>query len=117
MAFKMKTIAQLLGLSEKYSKPSSVVFEKNLPKNVLGEIDMNGVITIDGRMTEKQKASTVAHERGHLKQIRTGVLRFDTNNYYYKPKLSGKTIVIPNSQIDPRRRDLPWEASLKRKKK
>ncbi len=49
---------------------------------------MNGVITIDGRMTEKQKASTVAHERGHLKQIRTGVLRFDTNNYYYKPKLS-----------------------------
>ena len=112
----MKSIAQLLGLSEKHSKPSSVVFEKNLPKNVLGEIDMNGVITIDGRMTEKQKAKTVAHERGHLKQIRTGVLHFDTNNYYYK-KTGRKPLVIPNSQIDPRRRDLPWEASLKRKKK
>ena len=117
MAFKMKTIAQLLGLSEKYSKPSSVVLEKNLPPGVMGEIDGNGTITIDGRLSEKQKAKTVAHERGHLKQIRTGVLRFDTNNYYYKPKLSGKTIVIPNSQIDPRRRDLAWEASLKRKKK
>ena len=113
MAFKMKSIAQLLGLSEKHSKPSSVVFEKNLPKNVLGEIDMNGVITIDGRMTEKQKAKTVAHERGHLKQIRTGVLHFDTNNYYYK-KTGRKPLVIPNSQIDPRRRDLLWEKDLKK---
>ena len=83
MAFKMKSIGELLGFSEKYSKPNSIVFEKNLPPRVMGEIDMNGVITIDGSMPEKQKASTVAHERGHLKQIRTGVLRFDTNNYYY----------------------------------
>tara|TARA_R100001460_G_scaffold785_2_gene3453 strand:+ start:8049 stop:8375 length:327 start_codon:yes stop_codon:yes gene_type:complete len=108
----MKSIAQLLGLSEKYSKPSSVVFEKNLPPGVMGEIDMNGVITIDGRMTKKQKAKTVAHERCHLKQIRTGVLRFDTNNYYYK-KRGGKTKVIPNVQIDPRRRDLIWEKQCK----
>ena len=109
----MKSIAQLLGLSEKHSKPSSVVFEKNLPKNVLGEIDMNGVITIDGRMTEKQKAKTVAHERGHLKQIRTGVLHFDTNNYYYK-KTGRKHLVIPNSQINPKKRDLPWEKELEK---
>jgi|TARA_R100000081_G_scaffold34257_1_gene15767 ABC-type cobalamin transport system ATPase subunit len=108
----MKSIAQLLGLSEKYSKPSSVVFEKNLPPGVMGEIDMNGVITIDGRMTEKQKAKTVAHERCHLKQIRTGVLRFDTNNYYYK-KTGRKTKVIPNSQIDPRKRNLIWEKKCK----
>ena len=109
----MKSIAQLLCLSEKHSKPSSVVFEKNLPKNVLGEIDMNGVITIDGRMTEKQKAKTVAHERGHLKQIRTGVLHFDTNNYYYK-KTGRKPLIIPNSQIDPRDRNLPWEKELEK---
>jgi len=108
----MKSIAQLLGLSEKYSKPSSVVFEKNLPPGVMGEIDMNGVITIDGRMTKKQKAKTVAHERCHLKQIRTGVLRFDTNNYYYK-KRGRKTKVTPNVQIDPRRRDLIWEKQCK----
>ena len=113
MAFKMKSIGELLGFSEKYSKPNSIVFEKNLPPRVMGEIDMNGVITIDGRMPEKQKASTVAHERGHLKQIRTGVLRFDTNNYYYN-KTGRKPLVIPNSQIDPRRRDLPWEKDLKK---
>ena len=113
MAFKMKTIAQLLGLSEKYSKPSSVVFEKNLPPGVMGEIDANGTITIDSRMTEKQKAKTIAHERGHLKQIRTGVLHFDTNNYYYK-KTGRKPLIKPNSQINPKRRDLPWEKALEK---
>jgi len=109
----MKSIGELLGFSEKYSKPNSIVFEKNLPPGVMGEIDMNGVITIDGRMPEKQKDSTVAHERGHLKQIRTGVLRFDTNNYYYN-KTGRKPLVIPNSQIDPRDRNLPWEKELKK---
>ena len=113
MAFKMKTIAQLLGLSEKYSKPSSVVFEKNLPPGVMGEIDANGTITIDSRLSEKQKAKTIAHERGHLKQIRTGVLHFNTNNYHYK-KTGRKPLIIPNSQIDPRDRNLPWEKELEK---
>jgi hypothetical protein len=116
MAFKMKSIAELFDFNEKHSIPGSIVVEKNLPKNVWGQIDINGKIDINKKLTKKQKAQAVHHERQHLKQIRTGVLHFDMNNYYYRPKPM-KYFVIPNSKIDTRSRTLPWEASIKKYKK
>ena len=41
----------------------------------------------------------------------------DSNNYYYRPKVNGKTIIIPNELIDTKRRDLPWEESVIQKLK
>jgi hypothetical protein len=112
MAFKMKSIAQLLGFNAKYSKQKSFVFESKLPKKVRGMIDMNGRIDVNKNLSEKQKAETVAHERLHLQQMRDGVLKFDRNNYYYKPKVNGFTLIIPTKLVDTRRRDLPWEESV-----
>ena len=47
MAFKMKTIPEVLGFNAEHSEQRSIVFEKKLPKNVWGMIDMNGVIEIN----------------------------------------------------------------------
>ena len=83
-----------------------------LPKKVRGMIDMNGRIDVNKNLSEKQKAETIAHERLHLQQMRDGVLKFDRNNYYYKPKVNGFTLIIPTKLVDTRRRDLPWEESV-----
>ena len=36
-------------------------------------------------------------------------MRFDHNNYYYKPTPYSPIQVIPSSKIDPHDRNLPWE--------
>lgn len=110
----MKTIPELLGFNAKHSERKSMVFEKELPKGVWGMIDMNGVIEINKNLNKKQKAEAVKHERMHLQQIKDGVLKFDSNNYYYKPNKSGPTKIIPNEKIDTRSRKLPWEASVEK---
>jgi hypothetical protein len=117
MAFKMKTIPEVLGFNAEHSEQKSIVFEKKLPKNVWGTIDMNGVIEIDKNLNSRQKAKAVMHERLHLQQIRDGVLKFNRNNYEFKPKNSNKMIKVPTKLIDTRRRDLPWEVSVEQKLK
>ena len=117
MAFKMKTIPELLGFNAEHSEQKSIVFETKMPKNVWGMVDMNGVININRDLSARQKAKAVMHERLHLQQIRDGVLEFNKNNYKYKPKGSNKMITIPTRLIDTKRRDLPWEASVEAKMK
>ncbi len=112
----MKSLSELFGFNEKHSIQGSVVIEKKMPKNVWAQIDINGKIDLNKNLNKQQKKEAINHERQHLKQIRTGVLHFDMNNYYYKPK-PNKYFVIPNSKIDPRSRKLPWEASIKKYKK
>ena len=36
-------------------------------------------------------------------------MRFDHNNYYYRPTPYSEIQVIPNSKINPHDRNLPWE--------
>ena len=117
MAFKMKTIPELLGFNAEHSEQKSIVFESKMPKNIWGMVDMNGVININRDLSARQKAKAVMHERLHLQQIRDGVLEFNKNNYKYKPKGSNKMITIPTRLIDTKRRDLPWEASVEAKMK
>ena len=117
MAFKMKTIPELLGFNAEHSEQKSIVFESKMPKNIWGMVDMNGVININKDLSARQKAKAVMHERLHLQQIRDGVLEFNKNNYKYKPKGSNKMITIPTRLIDTKRRDLPWEASVEAKMK
>ena len=117
MAFKMKTIPELLGFNAEHSEQKSIVFESKMPKNIWGMVDMNGVININRDLSARQKAKAVMHERLHLQQIRDGVLSFNKNNYKYKPKGINKMITIPTRLIDTKRRDLPWEASVEAKMK
>ncbi len=51
----MKSIAELFDFNEKHSIQGSIVVEKQMPKNVWGQIDINGKIEINKNLTEKQK--------------------------------------------------------------
>ena len=50
----MKSIAELFDFNEKHSIPGSIVVEKQMPKNVWGQIDINGKIEINKKL-EKYK--------------------------------------------------------------
>lgn len=109
MPFKLKTLGQVLDFSDKYSTGDYIVKEKKLGKHTLGEINPNGVIDIEKDMSPTLKRKAVKHELDHLKQMKKGEMRFDHNNYYYKPTPYSPIQVIPVSQINPHDRNLPWE--------
>ena len=109
MSFKLKQLGAVLGYSDKYSTGDYTVVEKKLGKNTLGEINPNGVIDIEKNMSPALKKKAVKHELDHLGQMKRGELRFDHNNYYYKPTPYSPTEVIPASKINPHDRSLPWE--------
>ncbi|NQY57178.1 MAG: hypothetical protein HRT86_11975 [Ilumatobacteraceae bacterium] len=109
MAFKLKTLGQVLDFSDKYSTGDYIVKEKKLGKYTLGEINPNGVIDIEKDMSPALKRKAVKHEVDHLYQMKRGEMRFDHNNYYYKPTPYSPIQVIPSSKIDPHDRNLPWE--------
>ena len=68
-----------------------------------------GVIDIEKDMSPALKRKAVKHETDHLKQMKTGEMRFDHNNYYYRPTPYAPIQVIPSSKINPHDRSLPWE--------
>jgi len=109
MSFKLRNINEVFGFSKEYSTGDYKVVEKNLGKNTLGTINPNGVIEIEQNMSKALKRKAVKHELDHLRQMKSGELRFDHNNYYYKPDPFSQIQVIPNSQINTHDRDLPWE--------
>ena len=72
MAFKMKTIPEVLGFNAEHSEQKSIVFESKLPKNVWGMVDMNGVININKNLSARQKAKAVMHPaKRSASQVRT----------------------------------------------
>lgn len=109
MSFKLRNINEVFGFSKEYSTGDYKVVEKNLGKNTLGTINPNGVIEIEENMSKALKRKAVKHELDHLRQMKSGELRFDHNNYYYKADPFSQIQVIPNSQINTNDRDLPWE--------
>ena len=109
MAFKLKTLGQVLDFSDKYSTGDYIVKEKKLGKYTLGEINPNGVIDIEKDMSPALKRKAVKHEVDHLYQMRRGEMRFDHNNYYYRESITSPIQRIPSSKINTYDRTLPWE--------
>ena len=109
MSFKLRNINEVFGFSKEYSTGDYKVVEKNLGKNTLGTINPNGVIEIEQNMSKALKRKAVKHELDHLRQMKSGELRFDHNNYYYRPTPYAPIQVIPSSKINPHDRNLPWE--------
>ena len=65
MAFKLKTLGQVLDFSDKYSTGDYIVKEKKLGKFTLGEINPNGVIDIAKDISPALKRKAVKHEVDH----------------------------------------------------
>ena len=85
---------------------------KKLAKGVAGQANRDGTIEIDPNLSPVEKAKTIAHEKQHVKDIKSGMLDYDDNFVYWKGKKykrkNGK--ILYNGKYykegDPR---LPWE--------
>ena len=84
--------------------------KKKLPKEVYGQINPNGVIEINKNISPKNKNRAVAHEQVHLDQMNKGLLKYDSQNYYYRRNSASPIHVIPASEINTHDRGLPWES-------
>jgi hypothetical protein len=91
-------------------KPKSAV--KKLKNGVAGQANRDGTIEIDPNLSPVEKAKTVAHEKQHVKDMKSGMLDYDDNFVYWKGKKfkrkSGKILYNGKYHIegDPK---LPWE--------
>tara|TARA_R100001510_G_scaffold52736_1_gene53718 strand:+ start:295 stop:636 length:342 start_codon:yes stop_codon:yes gene_type:complete len=113
MPFKLKNKYEMFGYDKNYSNGDRLVVEKKLPKEVYGQINPNGVIEINKDLSPKNKKRAVAHEQVHLDQMNKGLLKYDSQNYYYRKNISSPIQVIPASEINTHDRDLPWEKHSK----
>ena len=91
-------------------KPKSAV--KKLKNGVAGQANRDGSIEIDPNLSPVEKAKTVAHEKQHVKDMKSGILDYDDSFVYWKNKKfkrkSGKILYNGKYHIegDPK---LPWE--------
>ena len=121
MAFKMKNINDVLNLHPTSNHLDNVIVEHNMPKGVWGWIDQAKTIHVNKNISKKSKAKTIAHEKGHKKQMELGEnyvpkLEFNSLNYKWTPEVGGPTHIIPTDSFDTRNRKLPWERAMFRRK-
>ena len=84
MAFKLKSIAELIGINEELSDYGTPVFEKKLKPGVQAEANNDGSIFISEDLDNKVKEEAIAHEKVHLNQMKTGRLYYDDNIVTWK---------------------------------
>ena len=115
MAFKLKSVNQLLSLHETSNHLDNIIKEVKVPDSrILGYIDENKTVFVNKDLRYNQKAKVIAHEEGHKKQMEEGRLKFDGNFYHWTPKIGGTTFKVPTKSIDTRSRKLPWEYEVER---
>tara|TARA_Y100001937_G_scaffold48392_1_gene67537 strand:+ start:1367 stop:1756 length:390 start_codon:yes stop_codon:yes gene_type:complete len=116
MGYKMKTsISKLLGINAELSTYDVPVFEKNLPKKILGTANIDRTIYVDKRLSEKDKKDVVEHEKMHINQFRSGEVSYDSKNIYYRKTPFSPIQKILRDSIQEGAHNLPWEASIYKK--
>ena len=112
----MKTVNQVIGLHPSSNHNDNVIKYTSMPnKNIFGYIDQNRTIFLNKDLRYKDQVKTIKHEEGHKKQMLEGRLKFDSLFYYYKPEVDSPMFKIPTKNINPKKRDLPWEYEIERK--
>ena len=111
MAFKLKTIENLLGVLGEHSTSYVPVFKKKLDSKIAGEANRDKTIFINTNVKKKNVGKVVAHEMGHVLQMMRGELDYDAKNVYWKGK------IIPRSSIKEGNPKLPWENEIYKKQK
>ena len=102
MSFKLKPINKVLELHPE-SKPGKLIKYSDMPKDVAGYVDMNKTIHLNRNMSKSLENKALKHERVHIKQIESGKLAFDDNDYKFKNKMYKIKDLNMNSK------SLPWE--------
>lgn len=96
MAFKLN--------NPPYPVDNTPLYHVDLEEGVLGKALNNGSILMSKDIKDPiQYKEVLAHELGHMQQIKSGALNYDDNNVYYKGKTYSRKNMKEGSD------KLPWE--------
>jgi hypothetical protein len=109
MAFRMKTIAQLLGIDEQLSVFGRPVFVKDLEGGVKAEANRDGTTFIDKDIPKNEIKEAIVHENVHHDQMQQGRLGYDNKNVYWKEDTSSPLEIHPRALMEEGKGSLDWE--------
>ena len=92
--------------------PAKKIETKQLGKGVMGRANNDGTIEVDKDLSPVEKKRTIAHEKQHMRDMKSGKLNYDDNYVYWKgskyPRVGGK-IQYNNKKYIEGHSKLPWE--------
>ena len=99
--------------STKRSRVKRSSLNKGLPQGVLGRANNDGTIEVKPGLPEEKKKKVIAHEKQHVKDMKSGKLNYDDNFVYWnsnKYKRTNDDKIIYNGRKFPEGHSkLPWE--------
>jgi hypothetical protein len=126
MAFKLKSIGDLLGMNEELSSYNHPVFEKDLGPNIIAEANRDGTTFVNKNASEAQKRNAIPEENEHHCQMQRGQLQYDNETITWKKdtkspsrvytRMNGhvKAMNSPADKVIEGAHGLPWEAAAKK---
>ena len=92
--------------------PAKKIETKQLGKGVMGRANNDGTIEVDKNLSPVEKKRTIAHEKQHMRDMKSGKLNYDDDYVYWKgskyPRVGGK-IQYNNKKYIEGHSKLPWE--------
>ena len=88
---------------------------ENLPDGVLGKAHKDGTIQIREGLSKEKRKEVIAHEKQHVKDMKSGRLNYDSSYVYWEgkkyPRTSNKKIIFNGKALPEGHRTFPWEKS------
>ena len=87
----------------------------NLPNGVLGKAHKDGTIQIRKGLSKEKRRKVLAHEKQHVKDMKSGKLNYDNSFVYWMgckyPRTNDKKIIYNGKALPEGHRSFPWEKS------
>ncbi|MBR48589.1 MAG: hypothetical protein CMC59_08535, partial [Flavobacteriaceae bacterium] len=87
----------------------------NLPNGVLGKAHKDGTIQIRKGLSKEKRKEVLAHEKQHVKDMKSGKLNYDNSFVYWMgkkfPRTNDKKIIYNGKALPEGHRSFPWEKS------
>lgn len=87
--------------------------QKNLPEGVLGRANNDGTIDIKPGLPKEKRKKVIAHEKQHIKDMKSGQLNYDADYVYWKNNKYKRTnghVIYNGKKYEDGHPKLPWEA-------
>ncbi len=87
--------------------------QKNLPEGVLGRANNDGTIDIKPGLSKEKRKKVMAHEKQHIRDMKTGQLNYDADYVYWKNNKYKRTnghVIYNGKKYEDGHPKLPWEA-------
>ena len=96
------------------SRDKASTLNKGLPQGVLGRANNDGTIEIKPGLPKAKEKKVIAHEKQHMRDMKSGKLNYDDNFVYWNSSKYKRTddnkIVYNGKKFPEGHSKLPWEA-------